>query len=414
MILLSHSIGNMFFKELARSLAERNLLAEARMSAHFPKDAALAKLLPRSIASTLARRAMPPATLGRVRTTQAWREIARMLAPRLRLDALVAHETGRFSVDRNFQAFDRSVARRLASSSSIRGVYAYEDGAASSFKAARETGKLRLYDLPIGYWRAARDLLSEEAERLPEWASTLHGNRDSPQKTDRKDLELSLAEHIFVASAFTRKTLQSAPDFAGKVHVVPYGAPAVSGVGSRCSSDGRELKILYVGSLGQRKGLAYLKAATEMLKIPYQLTIIGKRPQLPCAPLDELISKSRYIPSCPHSSVLETMRQNHVFIFPSLFEGFGLVLLEAMSQGMAVIATPNTAGPDIISNGEDGVIVPIRDAEAICATLTKLHENRDWLDSIRERAIEKAGQFTWGQYGNSICDVIEGLLQPEA
>jgi len=66
------------------------------------------------------------------------------------------------------------------------------------------------------------------------------------------------------------------------------------------------------------------------------------------------------------------MAAHDVFVFPSLFEGFGLVLLEAMAMGLPVITTPHTAGPDLIREGMEGFIVPIRHSTAIAERLEQL------------------------------------------
>ena len=69
------------------------------------------------------------------------------------------------------------------------------------------------------------------------------------------------------------------------------------------------------------------------------------------------------------------MREHDVFVFPSLFEGFGLVITEAMSQGVPVITTDRTAGPDLIQDGVDGWIVPAGSSIAIKEVLYKILEN---------------------------------------
>src|SRR5262249_23098752 len=158
-------------------------------------------------------------------------------------------------------------------------VYAYEDVALETFRAARERGMHRVYDLPIGYWRAAQRIFAEETESQPEWAPTLTGTNDSREKLDRKDEELRLAERIVVASTFTKKTLTEAPEGLprnplpegredqplpsakrqAKIDVIPYGAP-LPGAPEICQPNGG-LKILFAGSLGQRKGLSYLLEA---------------------------------------------------------------------------------------------------------------------------------------------------------
>ena len=81
-----------------------------------------------------------------------------------------------------------------------------------------------------------------------------------------------------------------------------------------------------------------------------------------------------------------------VFVFPSLFEGFGLVLLEAMAMGLPMITTAHTAGPDLLEDGKEGFIVPIRSAEAIAEKLT-------WLSAHRETGRREwaSGQSSSGQ-----------------
>ncbi len=69
--------------------------------------------------------------------------------------------------------------------------------------------------------------------------------------------------------------------------------------------------------------------------------------------------------SVPHASLNQYYSTDNVFVFPSLVEGFGLVLLEAMACSIPVITTPNTAGPDIITDGLERFIIPIRDIEAL-------------------------------------------------
>src|SRR5690606_15413134 len=101
-----------------------------------------------------------------------------------------------------------------------------------------------------------------------------------------------------------------------------------------------------------RKGLAYLFRACRQLGAAVELTVIGTKPTVPCAVLDRELASYRWVASCPHAEVLREMRAHDVFVFPSLFEGFGLVLLEALAMGLPVITTAHTAGPDLITEGE--------------------------------------------------------------
>jgi glycosyltransferase involved in cell wall biosynthesis len=104
------------------------------------------------------------------------------------------------------------------------------------------------------------------------------------------------------------------------------------------------------------------------------------------------------------------MRQHDVFVFPSLFEGFGLVLTEALSQGLPIISTPNTAAPDLIKDGREGFIVPIRDSHAIADRLLQLVDNRDRLNEMREASLRRAAAMPWSWYEHKLVESLQEWL----
>ena len=97
-------------------------------------------------------------------------------------------------------------------------------------------------------------------------------------------------------------------------------------------------------------------------------------------------------------------------VFPSLFEGFGLVMLEAMANGLVVITTPNTGAPDFFSEGEDGFIVPIRDAEAIAEKLEMLSHDRERLAAMSQAAMRKAMLHSWRYYRDRLVNIVREAL----
>jgi starch synthase len=410
MILFSHPTGNANVRHAALGLHRAALLGEFWTCVHYRETPFLRRVVPGSVATQLRRRTFPPELTELIRSSPL-RELGRLIAPRAGLRSLVRHEQGPLSVDAVYRSLDRRVAQRLKQPR-FTGVYAYEDGAQESFRVATQRGKSRIYDLPIGYWRAARAILQEEAERQPAWAATLIGNQDSPQKTARKDAELHQADLVLVASTFTLRTLEHATDFRGSVVMIPYGAPRVdlSVVEPVRRSDSTKLRVLFVGSLGQRKGLSYLFEAVRSLGDAVELTVIGARPLVACAALDRELSRVRWIASCSHREVLAEMAAHDVFVFPSLFEGFGLVLLEAMAMGLPIITTPHTAGPDLISEGVEGFIVPIRSSAAIAEKLDLLRREPERRQAMSERARSRSREFTWEQYGRSLAACVSSVL----
>ncbi len=408
-ILVSHPFGNANVRHAALAFAQADALAGFRTCINWRPGSLLDRLLPESFVGQLRRRAFPAEVAAHTRV-QPWSEAMRLLAMRGNFRSWIAHERGPFSVDAICRRLDAWVARELdRAQGSATAVYAYEDAAEATFAAAKRGGQHCFYDLPIGYWQAGRSIQGDEAERQPEWAGTLSAMIDSPAKLARKDAELAGADTVFVASQFTARTLRE-NGWAGKqIHIIPYGCP--DPLREPPPEHTGPLRILFAGSLGQRKGTAYLLAAVEKLGYHVELTLLGSRPDGPCVPLDRALGKHRWIPSLPHDGVLAEMRAHDVLVFPSLFEGFGLVISEALSQGLPVITTPHTAGPDLLTEGQDGYIVPVCDANAIAEKLEILLQNRKHLRSMKQAALQKAGLFTWHKYRSTLLETVTAELK---
>jgi glycosyltransferase involved in cell wall biosynthesis len=400
LILVSHPTGNANVRGTLSALSDAGILRAFHTAICHDPGAWWVKLLPGNLQKEFGRRSCP-LSQGLVHT-HGLREWTRLAADRMGFSTLTEHETGWASIDAVYREADRHVARSLKRYSDLTAVYAYEDGARDTFREARARGLRCYYDLPIGYWRFARRLLTEEAELQPEWAATLSGNRDSEEKLARKDEELALADKIFVASSFTRRTLEMAAIGNKPVQVIPYGAPICVDNSAVGMSKGGRLRVLFVGSLGQRKGLSYLLEAVRRLGSAVELTLIGRVPAERCEPLTSALQRHRHIDSLPHAVILEQMRCHDILVFPSLFEGFGLVLLEAMAQGLPVITTAHTAGPDLITDGTEGFVVPIRSAEAIAEKLELLDGDRARLRQMGTCALRRAREVSWDNYANQL------------
>jgi starch synthase len=407
MIILSHPTGNENVRQAAIAFAEANLLERFCTTISWNPRSAFDRILPPNLRESFRRRSFPEMVRCRTRSLPA-REAARLLFGAVHLSLWSEHERGFLSIDAISTALDRAVAAEVQKNGNGKLVYAYEDCAVATFAAAERRKIPRIYDLPIGYWRVGQRIFAEECEGEPEWARTLRGTSDSKEKLARKDEELRLATLVVVASTFTKSTLAEGPH-QRPVTVIPYGAPAVTA--NEASEGGPKLKILFAGSLGQRKGLSYALRAVELIgRKNCELTLLGRKAAEGCRPLDQAVRAHRWLPSVSHPRVLSEMRQHDVLIFPSLFEGFGLAITEAMSQGTPVITTAHTAGPDIIDDGVDGFIVPIRSAEAIAEKLELLARDREGLKAMKISAREKAQSHSWENYRRALVIMAQAVM----
>ncbi len=409
MITVIHPTGNANVRGVLSGFNQENLLNSYYTTIGFSTGSNYFKFLPCTIAKLLYRRGynIPQSLI----YNHPYSEIRRLFNSYCCLNNSSPLRV-RSAIDDIYFKLDHQLAKDIKSGkiqTATKAVYGYEDGSLNSFKAAKMRGLNTFYDLPIGYWRAGHEILFEEAELQPQWSSTIPSLNEPEDKLTRKEEELALADHIFVASSFTRETINMAPDIHADIEVIPYGSPTpVSHVPPEWTK-GKPLRALFVGGLSQRKGISYLFDAVAALKDIVSLTVIGRKPE-GCESLEKHLDHHTWFASLPHQRILEIMSQKDVLIFPSLFEGFGLVILEALSRGIPVITTAHTAGPDILSEGEDGFIVPIRSSEAIAEKLELLYRDRDRLGEMKINALEKSLKYTWQCYGKRVVTSVKNFI----
>jgi glycosyltransferase involved in cell wall biosynthesis len=167
-----------------------------------------------------------------------------------------------------------------------------------------------------------------------------------------------------------------------------------------------------VGQITFRKGIPYLLEAFSGLRHPRKrLRLIGSiedriKPYLRTAPLDGVVFEGPQ----PFESVRRAMSEAHVTVLPSVEDGFGMVLAEAMACGSPVISTVNTGGLDLYRDGLEGFIVPIRDPGAILGALQCLADDPRLLESMRAAASAKMRELGgWKHYGDTVEKLLLGL-----
>lgn len=410
-ISLVHPNSNPNSRNAAIALAEANLLHEIITAVAYNPRGSLAQTiqrLPRAVGlplrQELERRAwMPPG--GAVMRTHPGREALRVCLVKSGLSSrLGLGQQG--PIDWVYASLDRHVAHHHLGQ--LDAIYAYEDGAASSFQAAKQKGIRCFYELPIAFHHTSRQIQQDEADRFPEFASSLQAIHEPRWKSERKDQEVALADHIFVPSTATRQSLLDAGIASERISVIPYGAP-IDYFKPQLKHD-KKFRALFVGRVGPRKGVHYLLDAWKKLRLNNaELKLVGVD-EFPLGWLGSHRDYIHYQSSVPHNSLSQYYCSASVFVFPSLVEGFGLVQLEAMACGIPVITTPNAAGLDLITDGVDGFIVPIRDSNAIQEKLEWCYQHPQELAKMGLAARKKAEVFTWTAYQNKLTDKIKKLL----
>ena len=409
-IVLSHPFGNANTRAAVMGMHRLGLLDSFHTCIACFKGSLLYRLSALKAFREFRRREFDAALRGITRV-HPWKEMGRQAAMKLKLSSLTGHETDCFCVDNVCRDLDKKVARYLARhKDAVAGVYTYEDMALDTFSVAKKNHLKCLYDLPTGYWRAKEVYFGEEKVKNPQWAVTMAGLYDSKAKLQRKDDELALADKIYVASSFTRRTLEMYPGPLAPIEVIPYGFPPVNENRVYADCKGRKIRVLFVGGLSQQKGISYFFEALQGMEGRIEATMVGRGRVEQCPALQEALARVNYIPSLPHEEVLRLMATQDLLIFPSLFEGFGLVVTEAMSQGTPVITTDRTCGPDIITHGVDGWIVKAGTAAPIKDLLEDLLKNPEKLATAGRNALATASRRPWPVYEKELAESVNRFL----
>lgn len=404
MILLTHPTGNTFVRALLAALEQEKELDSFYTTVMVEESDWYIRILPQSIKKELLRRTYN-LTKSKI-STRPIRELVRLGASKFNLSSLTAHETGWASVDAIYMDLDQQVAANLKKHH-ISAVYCYEDAALHTFRAAKKLGLRCFYDLPIAYWETSQYLLREEAERLPEWEATLVGTRDSQAKLVRKTEEFNLADVIICPSKFVYNSLPKTIHQTQQCIIAEFGSPDIQVQTQKSRNRAAPLRLLFVGSMTQRKGLADLFAAMKLLKqVNVELVVMGSllnpiefyRTQLP---------NFTYETTRPHQAVLQLMQSCDVLVLPSIVEGRALVMQEAMSCGLPLIITPNTGGEDLIDEGKTGFLVPIRSPEKIAEKIAWFADHRESISEMNELVRRKAAEVTWHNYCQKILNVVQ-------
>ena len=193
-----------------------------------------------------------------------------------------------------------------------------------------------------------------------------------------------------------------------KIFVEPYGVDQT--VFSPSTEKFSRFSVIWAGSYTQTKGVGYLLEALAREPVPgIELVLAGYPYGIDAVALYEDRVRVRRLGHISRQELGKAMRQCHAHVFPTLIEGFGRNIIEAMASGLPVITTPNCAGPDLIENGITGFIVPIRDVDAICEKLAWIHDHPEEAIEIGNRARSRVSSLSQADYRRRFSDRIHNV-----
>jgi len=300
--------------------------------------------------------------------------------------------------------FDKFVAGTQIKDCSI--FWGFQGSSYDSLKKATTKGIKTVVELATAHVSAAIEILGHERDRSPEWADSITNLYFPEWYIERLKAEPFLSDYQVVASEFSKKTLVDAGVNAANILLLPLGTDIAKFVSNKRSEKG-PLKILFVGGVGQRKGIKYLLEAVKNLHSDnINLKIIGGIAGSGRA-LKQYHEYYEYLGRLTHEKTLEIMNECDCLVLPSLFEGFGLVIPEAMASGMPVIASTHSAAPEIIREEIDGFVFRPDDVQSLTEKIAYLAKNRKKCIEMGQNAHERAKEYSWEKYKKRLKEILQ-------
>ena len=148
------------------------------------------------------------------------------------------------------------------------------------------------------------------------------------------------------------------------------------------------LKVLWLGSIILRKGIQYLVEAARLLQKRKIEFLVAGSLGISDAAVASFPENVKTIGRITRDQLHDIYRQAHVFVLPTLSDGFAITQLEAMAHALPVVATPNCGR--VVTDGVDGFIVPARDSQALAEALVRFDNDRNMLRAMSENALRTA------------------------
>ncbi len=303
------------------------------------------------------------------------------------------------------EAFDRHVARGLTGYSNL--FVGWSSNSLHSIRRAKALGMKTVVERGSSHMLTQLQILRDEYE--------LHGltfHSHHPGITEKELKEYEEADYVCIPSLFVKRTFLEQGFPEEKLIHNPYGVDLAHF--RPIPKEDNTFRVIYCGSQSIRKGIGYLLQAFYELKLPHtELWLIGSsqhetRTVLQKYESPNILQKGTF----PEFELHKLYSQGSLFCFPSIEDGFGMVLCQAMSCGLPVICTTNTGGEDLIEDGKEGFIIPIRDVDALKKKILYLYENPELCREMGHAARKKVKTgFTWEDYGNRMITEYLKILE---
>lgn len=355
----------------------------------------------------LARRRIADIPEALVSTEWGW-EAARLTAHYIRLGAVIED---RFW-EQSELALDRYCARKMKAPA-FDAFLGTEHGALAAIRQSKLQGKAAGVAFLSPHHATRARWVDSEYQRFPELLTSATRTllEKGRLRDARRDQEAHEADFIHCASRFVHDSLVDGGMAAEKIFTCPLGCPPVVDSLERGQAALRPVRFLYAGPVSVRKGAHILLEAWKRLGNPAgaEIHFFGGL-TLPERCMRESPAGVHFHGSVSPLQMEREYQAASILVFPTLCDGFGLVVSEALAHGLPVLTTPNAGASELIHEGRNGFLTAPKDPEALAARMQWCMDHPAQLEEMRAPARTTAREWTWADYRRSFVSQLAAML----
>ena len=278
---------------------------------------------------------------------------------------------------------------------------------------ANELGIFSIVDHGSLHQKFEQKELIKESEKF---GFLIGGNNKYQWLIDKQDKEYMISKKVLVLSSLAKKTFIQQGIAENKIIVNNLGVSMQSF--KSINKEDNIFRVLFCGNVVPGKGIHYLLKAFSLLDLSNsELWIIGDTNYLK----KDIIFRNHINKYCTNKVIFKgTIASNEIYkyfsqcsilVLPSLADGFGKVVSEAMSCKLPVIVTQNTGAKDLINDNYNGYIIPVRDELSLSEKLENLYYEKEKLNFLGQNAYKSIKEnATWEKYGERLFEFLSQTI----
>jgi glycosyltransferase involved in cell wall biosynthesis len=254
------------------------------------------------------------------------------------------------------------------------------------------------------------EILAEEERR-----AGIRLDKPSEWMRKRERREYNLSDQIVVLSGFARDSFLARGVLPSRVMLVPLGSdlttftapPEALAERQRRILAGEPLRVLTVGTWSRQKGAAYLQEMAKQLAGTHRFRFVGAVAPDARGLMAEARKWIEFRPRVPQNQLPSEYAWGDIFAFPTLQDGYAVVIAQAFASGLPVLATWNSGAPELVEEGRTGWLVPIRDAAAMVQRLQWCDHHRPELASMVKAVSRSLTRRDWQSVAGDLIHCLE-------